>query len=139
MTGKSPARSIKKSLVLALFIVLLLMAFSSCASPGQPGSSGISGIVMIGPVPSTDKEGKFDVEPYPDATIFVMDPSGTEKIAEIKTDEEGHFKIDLAPGRYLLVPQTPKDQILPTGEPREVVVRQKGFTDVILYYDSGIR
>lgn len=68
---------------------------------------------MIGPIPSVDKEGKFDVEPYPDATIYIMDPSGTKKIAETVSDKEGHFNTDLAPGQYLLVPQTPKDQILP--------------------------
>lgn len=94
---------------------------------------------MIGPVPSLDEEGKFDVEPYPDATIFVMDATGKKKVAEAITDQEGFFKVELKPGQYLLVPQTPEGQTFPTGETKKVLVRAYGFTDVILNYDSGIR
>lgn len=94
---------------------------------------------MIGPIPSVSEEGKFDVEPYPDAIIFVMDVAGKKKIAEAVTDQEGFFKVDVKPGDYLLVPQTPAGQEFPVGEPKKVTVRIYGYADVILNYDSGIR
>jgi hypothetical protein len=135
MSEKSP-RIRKSCFILTIGIVLILLSSCSSASPGQPGQCGITGTVMIGPIPYKDKAGQFYVEPHPDATIWVMDVSGTNQVAEFKSDAEGHFKTDLAPGQYLLVPQTPEGQTSPVGEPKKVVVRQKGYTDVILYYDS---
>lgn len=126
-------------MIFTLFMALILVSSSSCAVSSKYGPTGVRGTVMIGPIPSVSEEGKFDVEPYPDATIFVMDAAGKNKIAEAITDQEGFFKVELDPGQYLLVPQTPEGQTFPTGETKKVLVRAYGFTDVILNYNSGLK
>jgi hypothetical protein len=130
--------------VRAIVFIMILMAFilpiiSACASASQTITSGISGKVMIGPISPVEKEGEVNEKPYPDALIFIMDASGKKKMKEVKSDLDGLFKVYLAPGTYLLVPQSPKNQALPVGEPQTVIVLENRFTDVTVNYDSGIR
>jgi hypothetical protein len=122
-----------------LFVAFILLTLCSCSAATQPATSGINGKVMIGPISPVEKPGEVNEKPYPDAVILVKDSSGNRKIAEVKSDKDGLFNINLAPGTYLLVPQTPKDNILPIGEQQTVEVMANKFTEVTIHYDSGIR
>lgn len=128
----------KVNCFLVLFFIIIPVIFSSCLGHAQTNSSGISGIVLIGPISPIVKEGEVNESPYPDALILILDSSG-KKIMEVKSNKDGHFTTDLPPGKYILDPQTPGDRILPVGESQEVPVLEKAFTDVTIYYDSGIR
>lgn len=121
-----------------MFFIIIPFIFSSCSGHVQTNSSGISGIVLIGPISPIVKEGEVNESPYPDALILILDSSG-KKIMEVKSNKDGRFTTDLPPGKYILDPQTPEDRILPVGESQEVLVLEKAFTDVTIYYDSGIR
>jgi len=76
-----------------------------------------------------------DDQPY-QATLTVTSPKG-ERIVQIQTDEDGRFKIPLAPGEYILVPESPGK--LPFASEQDVSVKEGEFTQVIVNYDSGIR
>lgn len=94
---------------------------------------------MLGPISPVEKEGEINEKPYPDAVVFVMNSSGTKKIAEFKSDQNGRFQLNLAPGTYSLVPQTPKKQPFPIGKSETVVVSENQYTEITINYDSGIR
>lgn len=118
---------------------LLALTLASCGPMlgGQPTipASGIEGYVSIGPqCPETP-----DSEPCPDApfatSIQVETPTG-ERVAEVKSNAEGHFRLPLDPGDYVLLPQ-PTNVSFPPEQPVTVVPGQ--FVSVTITYDSGIR
>jgi hypothetical protein len=121
-----------------VLVFALVLALNACVLV-QPLTSGINGIVMLGPLKPVTKEGEINDKPYPDAIIWVMNEQGTRKLAEVKSDAEGRFTIALVPGKYLLNPQSPKDQALPRGEPQTVEVLPDHFVGVTVNYDTGIR
>ena len=112
---------------------------SASTSTPQPVISGINGKVMIGPITPVQKEGEVNEKPYSDALIFIMDSTGSSKITEVISDQNGLFKIYIAPGTYLLDPQTPHDQRFPVTGTQIVVVLENMFTDVTINFDTGIR
>lgn len=118
-------------------ILLFALLLTSCASPETPPSdSGIEGQVLIGPTCPVVREGEeCQDQPY-QATLTVNSPKG-ERIVQIQTEEDGLFKIPLAPGEYILHPETPN--VLPFAGDQSFVVEPGKFTQVIVNYDSGIR
>jgi hypothetical protein len=55
----------------------------------------------------------------------------------VHSSATGHFRIALAPGRYLLQPQN--GHPYPRSSPQLVSVRSHRYTSVQINYDSGIR
>ena len=120
--------------VLGLLIVLL----STCSmKPSTPaGNSGIEGRVFIGPICPVVQEGEeCPDQPY-QATLTVNSLNGG-KIVQVQTDENGLFKIPLAPGEYILHPESPN--ALPFASEQAVRVEEGKYTQIIVNYDSGIR
>ena len=118
-------------------IVLLTLACGLFATP-TPTDSGISGKVLVGPMCPVVIEGQeCPDQPY-QATITVKNLSG-RVIIQFQSDEQGNFNIPLAPGEYLLHPETPKDAPLPFAEEQRFTVQQCEYTRLIVQYDSGIR
>jgi hypothetical protein len=64
----------------------------------------------------------------------------SELVADIKTDEAGHFEIALKPGTYVLVPHLTPDIGDPTSNPVGILttatVQKKQFTRVAINYVS---
>jgi hypothetical protein len=112
------------------------LLLTSCAIFETPvTNSGIEGQVLIGPSCPVVREGEeCPDQPY-QATLTVSSPKG-ERIVQIQTDEEGRFKIPLAPGEYILHPET---ENITFAEELTVIVEEGNFTQVIVNYDSGIR
>ena len=81
-------------------------------------------------------------QPCPDrpfaGEVLVRDGSGSE-VADAHADGAGHFRLDLAPGTYQLVPVSPHPGMPPFGKPQSVAVVAGAYTHVTLQYDSGIR
>lgn len=100
-----------------------------------PTDSGVRGVVTIGPTSPVQMQGESGEAPY-EATITVTNSSGAT-VAEVRSSEDGRFSVDLAPGRYTLVPQSPGP--LPRADPYDVAVEPHAFTEVSIQYDSGIR
>ncbi len=119
------------------FIIgLLIVSLAACSAPSTPTDSGIEGQVFIGPMCPVVQEGvECPDQPY-QATLTVFSPKGKE-IVQVQTDEEGGFKIPLAPGEYILHPESP--DVLPYASDQNFVVDSGRFTQIIVNYDSGIR
>lgn len=120
-------------------IALAAMALSVACGAGPDGSSGISGHTIVdGGCPVLQETGP----PCPDqplaAKVTVTDPKG-QTVAETTSNERGEFRIDLPPGEYTITPSNPSDAPLPYASPEQVTVRDGGFTEVRVKFDSGVR
>ena len=113
--------------------VLLLAA---CLQTPQPLDSGIEGIVTIGPMcPVMQEDVPCPDQPY-QAALTVLTTSG-EEVIQFQTDEQGRFRVDLAPGDYVLHPESPNG--LPFAADMPFTVNEHKFTQLEISYDSGIR
>lgn len=124
---------------ISLFVLLTLLvtACAAMATP-TPTDSGITGQALIGPVCPVEIEGQdCSDRPY-QATLTVNSLEG-KKIVQFQTDEQGNFRVPLAPGEYILHPETPQGQPLPFAEEQRFTVLPGEFTELIVLYDSGIR
>lgn len=123
--------------VLLSLSILLTLACSLSATP-TPTNSGVTGKVLVGPMcPVTIEGQECPDQPY-QATLTVNNLEG-RKIVQFQTDEQGNFRIPLAPGAYILHPETPKDAPLPFAEEQRFTVQQGEYARLIVQYDSGIR
>lgn len=119
-----------------ILIVLLTFSLAACAAPPTSTDSGVEGQVFVGPMCPVVQEGQeCPDQPY-QATLTVLSSNGRE-IVEVQTDEQGRFKIPLAPGEYILHPESP--EALPFASEQNFVVEAGKFTQVTIHYDSGIR
>ena len=115
---------------------LLILVLSTCSLTPEQTESGIEGQVFIGPMcPVVQIGQECPDQPY-QAVLTVNSPRG-KRVVQIQTDEEGRFKIPLAPGEYILHPESPNE--LPFAGELTITVVDGMFTQVIVNYDSGIR
>jgi hypothetical protein len=147
-----------KRILLASFFILILTACVATATPdalaapvphpvnptlastlsSPDGATGIEGQVSLGPMcPVAKKDEPCPDQPY-QATLTVLTPAG-EKILQFTTDAEGKFHLDLAPGNYLLRPESPKGQMRPRAQEQPFSVSAGQYTSLNVQYDSGMR
>jgi hypothetical protein len=120
-----------------LVIGVLIILLSTCSmKPPTPTESGIEGQVVIGPICPVAQEGQ-ECPDQPYQALLTVTSSKGERIVQVQTDENGMFKIPLAPGEYVLHPESPNR--LPFASEQSVVVEAGRFTQVSVTYDSGIR
>ena len=125
-----------KKILLAL-IVLLTLACGLFATP-VPTDSGITGKVLLGPICPVMIEGQeCPDQPY-QTTITIISLDG-RKITQFRTDEDGNFNVPLAPGEYILHPETPDNTPLPFADEQRFAVMPGEYTRLTVQYDSGIR
>lgn len=124
-------------IILLAPIVLLMVACGALARP-TPTDSGITGQALIGPVCPVVIEGQ-DCSDHPYQAIITVNSLEGKKIVQFQTDEEGNFYVPLAPGEYILHPESPQDQPLPFAEEQRFTVLPGEYTTLTVLYDSGIR
>lgn len=128
-------RLLPRLLVLAALAVIV----AACgATPSPPEDSGIDGIVFIGPLCPVVQEGVPCPDAPYEASIRVQRPSG-EVVATVRAAKDGRFRVNLAPGEYVLEPLPPNEGAPPYASPVTVEVDAHVFTPVTISYDSGIR
>ena len=120
------------------FVIPLLLFLAACSSQ-LPANTGIEGQVLIGPICPVVQEGKGCPDKPYQATLTILDSSGTRKITRFQTDAEGWFRLPLAPGNYILHPETPDNIALPIAPEQNFTVTEGQFTQINVVYDSGIR
>jgi hypothetical protein len=123
----------------AVLMALVSLSLAACGlRPWAPANTGVEGVMTIGP---TCPVQRID-QPCPDrpfaGEVSVRDGSDSE-VADVHADATGHFRVDLAPGTYQLVPVSPHPGVPPFGKPQSVAVVAGAYTHVTLQYDSGIR
>jgi hypothetical protein len=116
--------------------LLFVLFFTACQQAPQPSDSGIEGTVTIGPMcPVKQENVPCPDQPY-QATLTILTTNG-KKITKFQTDEQGGFRINLAPGDYVLHPESPNG--LPFATDKPFTVEKNEFTQLEISYDSGIR
>jgi hypothetical protein len=129
-------------LVLALALLGLLAGPGSARAARSPESaaaridSGVRGKVLYGPTCPVERQGEQCVRPY-DATLHIRRLLTHRLVATVRSGDDGHFRVRLAPGRYVIEPVSKKPY--PHAAPLTVVVKRHRFTRVTINYDSGIR
>jgi hypothetical protein len=117
--------------------ILLLFLFSSC-SPRIPANTGIEGQVLIGPMCPVVQQGQeCPDQPY-QATMTILTSEG-RKVTQFNTDADGRFRLPLAPGNYILHPQTSLNQPMSVAVEQPFSVVEGQFTQIKVTFDSGIR
>ena len=102
-------------------------------------TSGIEGKITIGPTCPVERvppDPNCADKPY-QATIVVKTADEQQELSSFSSDQDGTFKVKLAPGTYMLVPEN--KGIYPRGQSQKVVVKVNNFTQVNISFDSGIR
>jgi len=120
---------------LAIGVLILALATCSIYSP-TPRGSGIEGQVLIGPMCPVVQPGQACPDQPYQATLTVNSPNGVQ-IVQFQTDAQGHFKVPLVPGEYILHPESPNG--IPFAGDQSFTVESGGYTQITVNYDSGIR
>jgi hypothetical protein len=104
------------------------------------GTSGIEGQVLRGPMcPVSTPDIPCPDQPF-QATVVVWNAEHTTVMRSFTTDEQGLFRVPLAPGNYYLDPQPVEPgQMFPTPIPQAITVLANQFAQVTVQYDTGIR
>ena len=117
-----------------LVILLLFLLLSAC-SPNIPPNTGVEGQVWIGPMCPVVREGEDCPDSPYQATLTITKPNG-RRVAQIQSDENGYFQVELAPGEYILHPET---EGISYAAEQSFAVLDGEFTFLTVSYDSGIR
>jgi hypothetical protein len=114
------------------------MFVSASGSSGHSSTlgSGISGKVMIGPTCPVERPGRVCERPYQTTITIRREPKRT-LVTRVHSSATGHFRVALAPGTYLLIPQNSRPY--PRSSPQLATVHSHRYTTVLISYDSGIR
>lgn len=118
---------------------LLLVLVAGCSlfeNASAPMDSGVEGQVFVGPACPVVQQGQECPDRPYQAVITVKSPSGA-RVVQFQTDENGEFHVPLAPGEYILQPES-RDGITLANELTFSVLAGR-FTRLIVTYDSGIR
>lgn len=107
--------------------------------PATPSAlSGVRGRVTIGPMCPVVRED----QPCPDrpyqAILTIRDAAGRE-VARVESSADGTYALSLAPGSYVMTPESPSAARLPWANPQPFEVRALLWTTLDIAFDSGIR
>jgi hypothetical protein len=118
---------------LGYWISVLLIVTAACA----PADSGIEGRITAGPACPVVQVGvSCPDQPYP-GTLSFLTEYGRMPAGRVTAGADGYFRISLAPGTYIVHPESPG--ALPSGSELVVAVRPHELTRQDLVYDTGIR
>jgi hypothetical protein len=122
---------------LKILLLLFFLLYTACVPPATPTDSGIEGSVTIGPLCPVMQIGN----PCPDkpyqATLTVLSSTGSSKVLQLQTATDGIYRVSLAPGKYILHPESPG--VMPHAADIPFIVKPHEFTHLDVTYDSGIR
>jgi hypothetical protein len=122
-------------------IILVLLVMSGCFSLGQTQSgsgTGIEGVITFGPTQGGPiRADTPSSKPLANATFVVENEKGAE-VASFTTDDQGRFRVPLAPGHYTVSKEGKKHGIGHYG-PFDVDVVAGRMTNVQWECDTGIR
>jgi len=108
---------------------------SSAVSP-SPATSGIAGLVIRSPIQPVCQVNVPCEEPFSaDFTVH----RGNSVVATFRSDVQGRFDVDLAPGTYFIVPGENAPLMFPLTQMKQAVVGVDKSTDARLEFDTGIR
>ncbi len=118
-------------------VLLSSLILAGCRAPStQNSTSGVEGHVTIGPTCPVEQIN----DPCPDkpyqATLTVLNSHG-KKVTQFQTDPGGYYHLTLAPGEYVMHPESPG--VMPHAAEQPFSVLPDQYTTLDITYDSGIR
>lgn len=128
----------------SLAITLVLLAMFSClvfaetqSAPEPESMTGVEGVISIGPTHGGPARiGVPDSRPLANADFVVNQEDRT--VTSFKTDDQGRFRISLAPGHYTVSMKDRKGGIGSYG-PFQIDVVAGQITKVQWQCDTGMR
>jgi hypothetical protein len=120
--------------------VLALLVTCVCVARGQSNrinATGISGVITVSPIrPGPSRADIPNRGPFANTTFVVQSEKGT--VASFTTDDQGRFRVSVAPGHYTV---SPKDWDGGPGRcgPFDVDVASGKVTNVEWRCNSGMR
>lgn len=132
-------RSFPRPAILLILTVGLLVA--ACAAGASPAPTGTVNLTLAaGPVCGVEQvppDPNCAPRPVADAEVIALTADGRE-VARAKSDAQGHIKLTLPFGSYVLRPVQAAGGF--PAAPAEVTVTVSGTpVDIALGYDTGIR
>ena len=122
-------------------IILVFLVMAACFSSGQTQSgsgTGIEGVITFSPTqPGPIRADAPSSKPLANTTFSVENEKGAE-VASFTTDEQGRFRVPLAPGHYIVSKKGKKGGVGRFG-PWDVDVIADQMTNVAWECDTGIR
>ena len=125
------------SLVGFLIFAGFCYAQTSLTPMPEAAETGIEGVIAVGPIHGGPvRPGIPSTKPLANATFVVGNETGA--VTEFTTDDQGRFRVSLAPGHYTV---TKKDQQKGIGRygPFDVDVTAGQMTKVEWHCDTGMR
>jgi hypothetical protein len=117
-------------------LVALSMACGSSDLLGPGALQGIDGTVLLGPqCPVMSLENPCPDLPY-QAWITIRRTTGGV-VTRVRSEEDGHFRVGLRPGQYVLDPES--GDPFPVATEQEATVVEGVYTEVVVSFDTGIR
>jgi hypothetical protein len=118
-----------------IFLLIVLLSACASATPG-PVTSGVEGQVFIGPTcPVMQLDTPCPDKPY--QAILTIYDNNHRKISQFQTEIDGTFHVGLAPGDYILHPESAS--VMPSASDQPFKVSPGEYTNLVITYDSGIR
>ena len=99
------------------------------------GTTGLVGTVRRGPITPVCQVGVPCDAPFSAGFEVLL---GQIAVARFQSDSAGRYQVLLAPGTYVVVPDS-SAPIFPKGQTRQVNVGPVGLTQLDLEFDTGIR
>lgn len=109
-------------------------------APAGPAASGVQGWLMVdegGPVVREDS--RWPARPLRGRVLALPVGGGSGPAAEVDSDADGYFRLELAPGDYEIRSRNLTGAPVPRARPVMVHVMAGAFTDITIHFDSGIR
>jgi hypothetical protein len=105
-----------------------------------PPRTGVAGRAVAGPTCPVEQPGDPGCAPRPvgGTEIIIRAADGGAEVARATTDGAGFFRLDLAPGTYILE-ATPAEGLMGTPSPIPFTVSSGSEVLLDLGYDTGIR
>jgi len=139
-----PMRAHRQTLRTVAFVFVIAALLGGCgvrvaatdptALRAHHPDSGIRGRVLAGPTCPVQRVGHPCVRPY-QATIAIRSGPTSRLAARVRSSATGRFTVALAPGRYLVVPQTGRPY--PRSPPQTATVHPHRYTSVLISYDTA--
>jgi len=136
----------KISFYMGIFRIVFLagiLVVSGCGNDSVTENGFLEGTVSIGPLCPVETDPPAPgclpmAETYKAYPVYVCTPNDSKKIVLISPELDGSFKIELAPGKYLVI--LDKEQRIGSSNlPQEVTVKSMETTVISVEIDTGIR
>lgn len=119
----------------ALFCILLLLGLFSGCNHSLAFPSGVNGVAIV-------ESGGGNIFPPPPIThqplsgaIIIIQQNNGQEVARQTADANGGFKIEVAPGSYILNAQAPPDHGFVLAPPQQnVIVTSDRLTQVVVTF-----